>query len=204
MDLGGALHKMGWEVWLYSRSAKRVDRLFWHERKCDLSKERDISKLFDNFSNLNLVMMLAESEAHGFLEELDENKIKNFIDSKLTGSALLLKSILKKSLKEKIKVVWCGGKLTKKPKDLMLYSMINSGLAAFVGELNDHYKDRLEAYYLPTPIISPSTIGDDYIQKVRLDLQSVAIHPKFILDNVIKIIEDNIEPGLIEVKEKTI
>ena len=199
------LHKNGWDVWLYSRSAKKTDKLFWHERRCDISKEKDVQGLLAEIKNLDLVMMLADSgEGHLPLEELSEKNVKTFIDSKILGSILLIKSIILKFSEQNrpIKVAWCGGKISKKPKDLVLYGVVNSGLAILINELNNHYSDILKAYYFPTPIISPSTIGDEYIKKMGRSFKALAKPPKIIIDMVEQILEDKSEPGMLEVKTK--
>ncbi|MDP1688600.1 MAG: SDR family NAD(P)-dependent oxidoreductase [bacterium] len=200
------LHKMGWNIWLYSRNARKVNKLYWHERKCDISSEKSIAKLLDEIQDLDLVMMLADTGGDGLLEELSEAKVKECMDAKLVGSVLLNKSLTLKFFKRsrQVKVIWCAGKPSKKSKDLILYSMVNSGLASYVDALNEHYKNVFEAYYLPTGLISPSTLGDDYIHKMGPELQKVAEHPQVIADMVQKIIDNEIEPGIINIEKNII
>ena len=97
--IGNKFHKQGLEVWLYSRKAKKVDKEFWHERQCDITSEKEVKQLLSETGDLDVIIMLADSgTGHGDLEELNEYKIKEFIDSKLTGSLILVKEILKKSI----------------------------------------------------------------------------------------------------------
>lgn len=198
------LHKSGWNIWLYSRNAKKIDKEYWHERKCDISNEKSISKLMDEIQDLDLVMMLADTGGHGLLEELSETKVKEFIDSKLIGSILLNKALALKFCKRSkpIKTIWCAGKTTNKSKDLIIYGMVNSCLASYVDALNDHYNNIFEAYYLPTGLISPSTLGDDYIHKTGPKLKRIAEHPRVITEKVQQIIDDKIAPGMINVSSK--
>lgn len=200
------LHKMGWNIWLYSRNSRKINKPYWHERKCDISSEKSIAKLLDEIQDLDFVMMLADTGGHGLLEELSEIKVKECIDAKLVGSVLLNKSLALKFSKrgKQIKVIWCAGKPSKKSKDLILYSMVNSGLASYVDALNEHYKNIFEAYYLPTGLISPSTLGDDYIHKTGPELQKVAEHPQVIVDMVQKIIDNKIQPGMINIEKNII
>lgn len=203
--LATALHKMGWEIWLYSRSAKKIDELHWHERPCNISNKKSIHKLLGEINNLHLVMMLADNGAgHGTLEELLEENIKGFINAKLIGSVLLCKALATKfsNHKKQLKIVWCAGKTSKKPKDLILYGMVNSGLASFVDELNNHYKNCIEAYYLPTSVISPSTIGDEYIHKMGPKIRHIAEHPRVVVDMIKNILDNKIIPGMVDTTKK--
>ncbi len=203
--LGNVLHSLGWEVWLYSRNGKKKDSKYWHERSCDISSKKSIDRLLIEIKDLDLVMMLADSgTGHGTLEELGEPEVKNFISAKLTGSILLNKALATRySFREEpIKLVWCAGKPSKKPKHLILYSMVNSGLASYVEEVNDHYANIFEAYYLPTTLISPSTLGDEYIAKNGPEAKKMAEHPQKIVDQVLAILDNKIKPGMIEAKTK--
>lgn len=199
------LHKNGWEIWLYSRKAKKVDRSFWHERRCDISNEKSLTKILNETKNIDLVMMLADGgESHLMLEELTEESIKTFINAKLIGSILLTKALALKFPKPQkpIQLAWCGGKISQKPKDLILYGIANSSLASFVNELNRHYSEIFEAYYLPTPIISPSTIGDTYIKKMGMKFQKISQNPQIISNTVDKIIGGELDPGMLEIEAK--
>lgn len=202
--LATALHKMGWEIWLYSRSAKKIDRLYWHERKCDISSEQNIKKLLDEISDIELAMMLADTGGHGSLKELTENGIKKFVDAKLIGSLLLSKALAIKyvSRKKPIKLIWCAGKQSKKSKNLIAYCMVNAGLASHVDALNDHYKNAFEAYYLPTGLISPSTKGDEYIHQMGPELKNIAEHPRVIANTIKNVLESKIPVGMIHTTKK--
>ena len=193
------LYGMGWEIWLYSRHANKIDKPYWHERKCDISKEKSIKRLLSEIKDLDLVMMLADTGGEGSLEELSENTVSEFVNAKLVGSVLLNQSIARKFPKreEPIKTVWCAGKLSKKSKDLILYGMINSGLASYVGALNDNYGKVFEAYYLPTGLTSPSSLGDKYIQKMGPKFKKIAASPQTIVDVVKEILDDKISQGMI-------
>ncbi|MEK9130485.1 MAG: NAD-dependent epimerase/dehydratase family protein, partial [Patescibacteria group bacterium] len=71
------LHKNGWEIWLYSRHAEKIDKSHWHERKCDIFSEKSIEELLDEIQDIDLVMMLADTGGHGVLENLSETKVVN-------------------------------------------------------------------------------------------------------------------------------
>ncbi|MEI7511962.1 MAG: SDR family NAD(P)-dependent oxidoreductase [Candidatus Uhrbacteria bacterium] len=201
------LHSLGWEVWLYSRSAKHINKANWHERACDISSEKSIQKLIGEIHNIDLVMMLADSgKGHEILEGTRELDVKELMNAKLTGSVLLSKALIQKFPKHDVplKMIWCAGTTSRKPKDLILYAIVNSGIASFVSELNSHYKQLVEAYYLPTGIISPSTLGDAFIRKGGPKLKRIAEHPKTITDKVMGILEGKNAPGMLENSEKIV
>ncbi len=198
------LHDSGWNIILYSRSAEKIDTALWHERKCDISKEKNIDKMLQEIENIDLVMMLADSgECHMPLEKLSEANIKSFLSSKLTGTFLLNKALLNKfpHKKEPIKIVWCAGKISKKTKDLILYSAVNSGVAAYIDELNSHYPNIFKAYYLPTPLILPSTLGEKYIKEFGSKHRKLAQPPQIIVNKVLDIIDDKVQPGMINMNK---
>jgi cyclopropane fatty-acyl-phospholipid synthase-like methyltransferase len=200
-------NKLGWEVWLYGLHTKTIDKKYWHERKCDISSEKEIEKILSEIPDLDLAIMLADTgTGHYALEELTEKGIKGCINAKLVGTLLLNKALMKKYLNRNkpIKLVWCAGSPSRKPKHLIIYSMVNSGLAAYIDEINEHYKDVFEAYYIPTTLISPSTIGDDYICKYGEKTKKIAEHPQTILDKVLMIINDKIPPGMVETQKETL
>src|SRR3989344_2103264 len=87
------------------------------------------------------------------------------------------------------------------PKNIIIYSMINSGLASYIDELNSHYANVLEAYYLPTGLISPSTRGDEYIKISGQEIGKMAQHPQIIVNAVKKIIDGDIKPGMIDIQK---
>lgn len=197
--LGEYLYSKGWDVWLYSRSAQKVEKPYWHERACDISKEKHVRTLLKEIHDLDLVVMLADADGHGSLEELSGEHIANTIKAKLTGSVILNAAVLKRYVQRKnpIQIVWCAGKPTKKAKNLILYSLVNSGLAAYVNELNDHYRDVCAAYYVPMGVVSPSTLGDEFIRKNGSAFKQIAVHPRVIAETVQKIIDKKVEPGMV-------
>jgi NAD(P)-dependent dehydrogenase (short-subunit alcohol dehydrogenase family) len=199
--LGQALHKQGWDVWLYSRHAERVEKNNWHERRCDISNESDVRRLLTEIPRVDVSIFLADANAHGVLERVSEDAIKDSVASKLTGSIILSKQLLAKKFDgEKVKMIWCAGKVSEKPKDIILYGMINAGLASFVNELNRHYADRLEAYYLPIGVVSSTTLGDGYIA-ANPELAKIAETPEQILKRVEKIIVDKVPVGMVKKEE---
>jgi hypothetical protein len=80
--------------------------------------------------------------------------------------------------------------------------MINSGLASYVGALNDNYGKVFEAYYLPTGLTSPSTLGDKYIKKMGSRFKKIAASPQTIVDVVKEILDDKISPGMINTSKE--
>lgn len=202
-----ALHKLGYEIWLYSRSAEKIDKAGWHERACDITSEKSIDKLLSEVKRVDITMMLADTEGgHGGLTELTEDGIKACVGAKLIGSALLSKMLIKRFSEqpEPMKFVWCAGKTGQKPMSLMLYGLINAGIASFVEELNRHYSQSVAAYYLPTGLISPSTIGDEFIKHNGLEMKKVAQPPTVIVSQVMSILEDKIAPGMMPMGAKVL
>ena len=204
--VGQALHSMGWDVWLYSRSAKKVDAKGWHERSCDISSEKSIKSLLREIPSLDLVMMLADSGWHGELSDLPENRVKECIDAKLIGSVLLAKALEKQysSRTSPVQMVWCAGKPSNNPKDLILYQLVNAGLISFIEAINAHHNSLLAAYYLPTGLISPSTLGDEYIHEAGAHLKAVAQHPQTIVDVVRDVVNQKFAPGVIDQKKMVV
>lgn len=197
--LGDYLHGKGWDVWLYSRSARRVEKSYWHERACDISDAKSVENMLSEINDIDLLVMLADADGHGSLEELSGEHIANTIKAKLTGSVILNAAVLKRYVQRKnpIQIVWCAGKPTKKPKNLILYSLVNSGLAAYANELNDHYRDVCAAYYVPMGVVSPSTLGDEFIRKNGSAFKKIAAHPRVVIEAVQKIIDKKVEPGMV-------
>jgi len=130
-------------------------------------------------------------------EELDQDGIKSCFGAKLVGSVLLTKAIVQKYTNRTtpIQMIWGAGSPNNKPKDLILYGLVNSGLGSFVNELNRHYHDVVEAFYLPFTVISPSTLGDAYIKKVGPQLQKMAKHPSTIVDTIMGVIGKQVMQG---------
>jgi len=200
--IGKALYDQGWDVWLYSRHAEKIENERWHERACDITSEDEIKRLLDEIPDLEVVMFLADTGGHGALETLSESQVKGIIGSKLTGSALLCKALFADQTKGKnIKLIWCAGKLANKSNDLMAYAMVNAGLASFVDAVNEHNRGRFEAYYLPTPLISPSTLGDAFIKEKGATAKAASESPKTILDKVQNILQGRVPVGMVNPDE---
>jgi len=200
------LHSRGWEIWLYGRHSKIINKPYWHERRCNIAKEKDIDRLLQEIPDVDLVLFLADTGAHGPLEELEAKQIAPFIDAKMIGSLLLSKELIQRDAKrtEPMQFVWCAGKPVIKPKHLIAYSIVNSGLWGFVQELNAHYSNQLDAYYLPTPLISPSTLGDEYIKRVGKQSKKQSYPPKIIADTVLQIVEKKHKPGMIKLQQNVL
>jgi cyclopropane fatty-acyl-phospholipid synthase-like methyltransferase/short-subunit dehydrogenase len=205
--LANKLHREGWEIWLYGRSANKIDRPNWHERKCDISDENSVSKLFGEIKDLDLALMLADSgPAHGEIKELTQQGMKDSVNAKFIGSVLLTKEFERKFSKRKkpIKLVWCAGKPSKKSKNLIFYGIVNSGLDSYIESLNEHYNKIFQAYYLPTPLISPSTLGDKFIEEAGSDLKKLAKSPEVIEKKLKLILDDKVKPGMLKFDEDTL
>ena len=104
-----------------------------------------------------------------------------------------------------MKLIWLAGKPFSKPKNLIMYTIINSGLAAYIDDINAHYKNTFQAYYIPTTLISPSTLGDDYIEYMRKrgeKIKHIAEHPRTILEKVLLILNDKVSPGMLKNDKK--
>lgn len=198
-NIGSYFQREGWSVWLYSRTAKHIDRENWHERRCDITSFRNINHLLNEIPHVNVVVMSADSgTGYKNLDALNEEAIRSCIDVKLVGSVLITQALLAKSpnRSEKVQLIWLAGKLTHKPADLFLYGVINSGIAGLVEELNFRFPLQVEAYYLPTGLISPSSLGDAFIK------QNPVLHfktepPENIAKTVAEIIAHHHPPGIL-------
>lgn len=189
------LHEEGWEVWLYGRSGLKKDSFGWHERKCDLMDEASILELFLEIKSLDFVLFSSDSgTAYGEITNLNPLDVKNFVDSKIITTILLVKNLLKKF--SKIKCGWCAGSLENKPNDLILYSIVNNGLMGFINEINNKYGDKIEAYYIPTPLVSPSTLGNKYLS-FKPEYKKSTQKPDVVSQYVLNIVEGKYSPGII-------
>lgn len=186
------LRKQGWEVWLYSRHAKILDKTLWHERRADIASEQDVCRLLKEIPRLDLALMLADTNTHDDLLNLSSVGIMEKMKAKLVGSMVFMKEIARRygALEKPVKAVWCAGKTQNKSKDLILYSVVNSGLAALVNELNVHYSEFVQAYYLPTSLVSPSTRGDEYIRKLGPAAKKIAEHPSKVCARILRIVNE--------------
>ena len=194
------LHRDGWDVWLYGRSARNQDTERWHERTCDVSSASQVKQLVDEMPRVDASIFLADSGGHGSIDELTESQLKNVLNAKIVGSILLTKELLKKAQQQRsvVKLVWSAGKRTEKPSNLIAYAAINSGLDSYISELNRHHSECCKAYYIPTTLISPSTRGDEYIEKMKKtgkDIQYAAEPPQILLDAVEKILYTDVKAG---------
>lgn len=197
--IGTALHKQGWDVWLYSRSAEHIESDRWHERSCNVTKQEDINRLLNEMPQIDATIFLADAGGHGALEEVNDSLIEECYGAKLTGSVLLTKSLLAHHTSSTpMTLLWCGGKTSKKPKNIILYSLANAGLVSFVDALNEHYSNAFHAFYLPMGLISPSPLGDAYINDGNEHLQSIAVHPQTISEKAQEILAGTIPVGLVE------
>src|SRR3989344_1128686 len=192
------LQNEGYSIWIYGRNAKKKDNNNWHERACDLTDNICLDRLFIEIKDIpDIIIFSADSgTGHGNLEDLQNEDVNKFIGSKIIGSLNLVKKVITNKPKKKIVAIWLAGKSSNKPKNLILFSLINSALNSLVAELNIYYKNIIRAYYLETPLISPSTLGDEYILKYGINL-GLARKPEIISEKVIKIINEKTQPGII-------
>lgn len=187
--------KIGWETWLYGRSAVNYDNVKQHVRKCDITLESDADNLLLGIPSLDVVIHSADSGSHGLIENLAVSQIREGIMSKIFGSVLLTKKILQRWPDRKFKMIWLAGSPAKKPKDLLLYGPINSAILELVNELNLHYGNRIESYYLETPLVSPSSLGDEYIASRNDGHALVSEKPESVFSNITFIIQGKYPAG---------
>ncbi|MFO0702527.1 MAG: SDR family oxidoreductase [Candidatus Andersenbacteria bacterium] len=161
--IGRHLHEQGWDVWLYSRHAKRVEHTRWHERRCDVTKSADIARLLSEVGTPQAVVFSADSDGHGTIQRISERRLRALIDAKVTGSILLTKRVLAHSRKP-VSLVWLIGKIGVKPQDLFLYGVVNAAVVAFVDQLKALGRT-VRPYMLPLGVITPSTLGDAYLRQ---------------------------------------
>jgi len=150
----------------------------------------------------DIIIFSADSgTGKGNLENISKEDIRKFIESKIIGSLNLLKMILDKDPERKIIAIWLSRSITSKPKHLILYSLVNAGLKSLVTELNTFYGNILNAYYLETPLVLPSTLGDSYINKYG-NTSKVAQRPEEVAKRAIELINKKVSPGFIQLKNK--
>jgi len=194
------LHKKGWEIWICNRSAKNTDKNMWHERKCDFSNQRNITKLTSEIPDIDLVLFLADTgTAFGDLSRLSDRGIKDFINAKLIGSIILIKALLAKyNFRSKpIQAVWFAGKPSKREKNLLLYSIVNTAILDLVNEINANYAKTITSYYLLTPLIL-SPMGEAYIKSVGgKGARKMAKKSVVLLNLFLQIIKNKIPAGLV-------
>ena len=162
--IGERLHKRGWNIWLYSRHAARVERDGWHERAMDISSEKSIQAFLRAIPRVDAAIMSADPSGHGELKDLTEKKIKEFFNAKVVGSLLLAKLLLTPTDSKPVKMIWLIGKTGVKPKNLIAYALANAALAQLSEQLNKTFTN-VKAYVLPLGVISPSTMGDAYMRE---------------------------------------
>jgi hypothetical protein len=195
--LGQMLLKIGWNVWIFSRSACYVEDGNWHERKCDVLSKNNLQKLFAEVGQVDVICPFMDIGLIGNIETLDEDKIKEISNSMIVGSLLILQKLIL-TQKSKVKIIWARGKPNNKPRSLFLYSLLNSGIYGLVKEINTQYNKNIEAYLLPLGLISKSFTGKIYIDANPSDLifdQSIDLF----LESTKNIIDGKFEPGIIPI-----
>ena len=124
------LQNEGYSIWIYGRNAKKKDNNNWHERACDLTDNICLDRLFIEIKDIpDIIIFSADSgTGHGNLEDLQNEDVNKFIGSKIIGSLNLVKKVITNKPKKKIVAIWLAGKSSNKPKNLILFSLINSAL----------------------------------------------------------------------------
>jgi NADP-dependent 3-hydroxy acid dehydrogenase YdfG len=198
--LGKELIEYGHTVWLYSRSAIPFDNKNLHIRMADISDIHQTRSLLDEIGGVDMVIMSADTgSVFGDFSSFSSEEINNFINTKITASIFLIQELIKRNLQTK--VVFLAGKLEQKDKTYFLYSIANNALLALVNEINTHYQ-KVKCYYLETPLISPSTIGDNYLNNFSPTGRGYA--PSVLLEPILKIISDDSKLGFIKFSGETL
>jgi len=149
--------------------------------------------------NINAVIFSQDSgTAFGNFDTLTYKQIDQFLNSKIHGSVLFSHFLLKKlkTVKQKkIKLIWICGTSGLKPKNYILYHVVNASIKSFIEELNIHYFDFVEAYYLVTPFIDKTTIGILYNR--TLNKKEYGENPEILLSYLEEVLNNKIKPGMV-------
>ena len=158
---------------------------------------------FAEIQSPDVIIFSADSGGIGELKDISKDDIDNFINSKINGSLGLIKKILSKKHNKKITMIWLAGGMSQKPKELFLYYIINAALNCLVTALNYHYGDNINAYYLETPLVSPSTLGDAFILRYGENYKELSMIPEETAGRVVNILNNkSIFPGLISLENQ--
>ncbi|MEK7068900.1 MAG: hypothetical protein AAB947_00795 [Patescibacteria group bacterium] len=188
------LVQANWEMWLYSRSVARHDDGQLHFRTADVAKVLDVKQLLDETGPLDLVVLSADAGGvFGELSTLNPGHVQNFLNAKILGSVNIVQEIIRRG--HYTKLVFLCGKNGVKDKDYLLYAVVNAALCSLVNNVNVHYGDTLQAYYLETPPIANSSIAHEHRERLGKDIpmfpMSVLLYP------LLKIIDGSILPGFV-------
>lgn len=149
--IASRLLEQGWEVWLYSRSARPRDSAGLHERAVDISAASQIEALLDEIGSVSMVILAADTgTGFGNLEELSAAEVDGFMDAKLRGSVHLVRELMRRKMEAKL--IWLCGRPGPKPAEFVLYGPANSFLLTLAESVNLIAKG-LSAYYLETPVV---------------------------------------------------
>ena len=192
--------KRGFKVCLLSRD-KSSDNLT-NTFVVDIAKPNTYKNILSVFNDIQTIIFSQDTgTAFGDFEKLTYEEIEQFINSKILGSILFVRFIMKELANHpnsKINLIWMCGSYELKPKDYMLYHTANIAIKSFVDELNKHYTDIIEAYYLVTPFMDKTTIGILYNKKHNKGDHGE--NPQILLPYFEKIISGNFKQGIVKVK----
>lgn len=197
--LGEKYGRLGWEVWLYCRTAEKYDSSLYHIRKCDISKEKDIESLLAETGKPDVVCMFADTPIFKPLPLLSITEIKDKINAKLTSSILFTKKLLEMHDSSLCKIIWGAGGLGNKPEELFLYSSLNSALLELVTSINLHYSDKMLAYYLSLNM-PPTRLTRIYKDTFLQDKSTAGVSIDKITQYIGSIISGELLPGYHDVK----
>jgi short-subunit dehydrogenase len=190
------LKRKGFCVRLFSRNttSTKSGRVF----VLDLSKPNTFKNILPAHDISAIIFSQDSGTAFGDFDKLSYQNIQKFINSKILGSILFSRFLLEQqriSGQGKIKLIWTCGTYDLKPKNYMLYYITNSAIKSFVEELNEHYSQFIEAYYIITPFMSKTTVGILYNR--TLNKKEQGENPKKLFSYLEKIMNDEIIPGVI-------
>ena len=184
----------GWDVWLYSRSAVHRTTGNIHERRVDIMCKKDIDVLLTECNEQDLVVMSADTGGgFGHLRDIEADEMRAFLDSKVLGSILFVRALLRRNACTKI--VFLTGKIGQKSEDLLLYGVANNALMALVQEINGHFRPQLEAYYLETPVIWPSPVARKYVDAMGKEVDGH--NPSVVMRSLQEILRGKYAPGFV-------
>lgn len=186
--------KKGYKVYLFSRNAPLNKSGLLRLDLCYPTTFKNIPSL----QNIDTIIFSQDSgTAFGNFNDLTYKEIHQFLDSKILGSILFSRFLLEqiKNSNQKIKLIWMCGTYGLKQKNYMLYHITNIAIKSFTEELNTHYSNLVEAYYLVTPFMNKTTVGRLYNQKLRKNEEGE--NPEKLLPYLDKIIQGKTKSGIV-------
>ena len=162
---------------------------------------------YKNLADIDAVNVVIFSQdtgtAFGNIEDLSCEDLGSFVSSKVVGSMLFTQFLLKqKAFKEPIKLIWTCGSYGSKPKDYMLYHTVNVAIRSFVDDLNKYYSDKIEGFYVVTPFMEKTGVGEKY--NMYTGKEEKGADPQDTVSVIEKIVKGDFKPGVVVVEASNV